>query len=260
MTVKEKTIADKILHKIRKAITDYGMITNEEPIMVGLSGGKDSLTLLEMLVKFHRSSKYKYSLGAGHIALGNNKEEDEKNCAILADYCKGLGVPFFARQTNISEIIFDIRKESNPCALCAKMRRGALNNLAKENGFTKVALGHHLDDVLETLLLKLFFEGNIDSFKPVSWLSNMEITVIRPLIYVKENEVKKYANLAALPIVTSTCPADGYTKRQDMKEILAAIEKLSPGCKDRALSALQHLQGNNWNLETTVNIIKEVKK
>ncbi len=249
MTAKEKPIADKILHKIRKAITDYGMITNEEPIMVGLSGGKDSLTLLEMLVKFHRSSKYKYNLGAGHIALGNNQEEDEKNCAILADYCKELGVPFFAKQTNISEIIFDIRKESNPCALCAKMRRGALNNLARENGFTKVALGHHLDDVLETLLLKLFFEGNIDSFKPVSWLSNMEITVIRPLIYVKENEVIRYANYATLPIITSTCPADGYTKRQDMKEILAAIEKLSPGCKDRALSALQNLAGNSWNIK-----------
>ena len=248
MTVKEKPIADKILHKMRKAITDYGMIANDEPIMLGLSGGKDSLTLLEMLVKFHRSSKYKYRLAAGHIALGNDKEADKKNCEILARYCDTLGVPFFAKETNIGEIIFDIRKETNPCALCAKMRRGALNNLAKEHGCTKVALGHHLDDVLETLLLKLFFEGNIDSFKPVSWLSNMELTVIRPLVYVKESEVAKYAKTAALPIVDSFCPANGYTKRQDMKEIIQSIEKRNPGSKDRALSALQRLTDNSWNL------------
>ncbi|MCI8336286.1 MAG: tRNA 2-thiocytidine(32) synthetase TtcA [Peptococcaceae bacterium] len=248
MPAKEKPIADKILHKMRKAITDYGMIDNEEPILVGLSGGKDSLTLLNMLVKFHRSSKYKYKLAAGHIALGNNKIEDANNSKILAAYCKELDVPFFYKETNIGEIIFDIRKESNPCALCAKMRRGALNNLAKENGFSKVALGHHLDDVLETLLLKMFFEGNIDSFKPVSWLSNMEITVIRPLIYVKEAEVSKYAKTVTLPVVHSFCPADGFTKRQDMKEIISHIEKLSPGCKDRALSALQHLADNSWNI------------
>ncbi len=258
MAAKEKPIADKILHKMRKAITDYGMIANEEPIMVGLSGGKDSLTLLSMLVMFHRSSKYKYGLAAGHIALGNNKEADRKNCERLARYCDNLGVPFFAKETNIGEIIFDIRKESNPCALCAKMRRGALNNLAKENGFSKVALGHHLDDVLETLLLKMFFEGNIDSFKPVSWLSNMEITVIRPLIYVKENEVVKFAKTVELPVVDSFCPADGYTKRQDMKEIIQNIETANPGSKDRALSALQHLAGNSWNL--TEMFKEEMKK
>lgn len=260
MPRKEKPIADKILHKTRKAITDYGMIKDETPIMVGLSGGKDSLTLLAMLAAFHRSSKYKYRLAAGHIALGNNQEEDEKNRLVLETYCRELGVPFFFKQTNIGEIIFDIRKETNPCALCAKMRRGALNTLAKENGYAKIALGHHLDDVLETLLLKLFFEGNIDSFKPVSWLSNMDVTVIRPLIYVKENEVIKYAQTMELPIVHSSCPADGYTKRQDMKEILQAIERLGAGSKDRALSALQHLTGNSWNISQPSNPEEAKKK
>lgn len=234
----------KITDLTRKAIIDYNMINNEEGIMVGLSGGKDSLTLLKILADFKRRSKYKYPLAAGHIDLGNADNLDD-----LQKFCDDLGVPLFIEKTNIMEVVFDIREEKSPCSLCAKMRRGALNSLAKSKGYNKVALGHHLDDVIETLFLNMCFEGRIDSFKPVTWLSNQEITVIRPFIYVEEEHIIKFANKENLPIIKSCCPANGNTKREEMKNIVKDINKISPGARQRIIRSLKNMEISQWTSE-----------
>ncbi len=235
--------ASHIMDLTRRAIIDYDMIANAEGIFVGLSGGKDSLAMLAILAAFRRRSKYKFPLAAGHVDLGFPGD-----LAALAAYCRGLEVDFFMQPTNIGQVVFEVRKEQNPCSLCAKMRRGALNNLAKEKGFPKVALAHHADDVVETLLLNLFFEGRVDSFKPVTWLSRQKLTVIRPFIYVPEADIAAYSAKENLPIVKSCCPANGCTKRQAMKDIVKEIVKTAPPAKERAITALQHLQNNPWNL------------
>ena len=236
--------AKKIMKYTRKAIIDYQMIDNADGIMVGLSGGKDSLTLLAMLKEFLISSKYKFPLAAGHIGLGFPTETEK-----LEQFCQQLDIPFYQEETNISEIVFDIRQESNPCSLCAKMRRGALNSLAKKHGYPKVALGHHLDDVLETLLLNMCFEGRVDSFKPVTFLSKQEITVIRPLIYVQERTIATYTRQEQLPVIQSCCPANGNTKREEMKQIIQELMVVSPHAKERMLRALQHVEGNEWQTQ-----------
>ena len=234
---------DKIMKNSRKAIIDYHMIADEGGIMVGLSGGKDSLTLLRVLKDFLKSSKYKFPLAAGHVSLGYDDDLPK-----MAAYCAELGVPFYYESTHIMEIVFDIRKETNPCSLCAKMRRGALNALAKKHGYAKVALAHHLDDVVETLLLNMCFEGRLDSFKPVTWLSNQELWVIRPLIYVAESDIKQHSIKSALPIINSCCPANGKTKREDMKHIIAEMAKLNPRVREQALRALQHNGKPEWEI------------
>lgn len=233
----------KMMKYFRKAAIDYNMIADEKAIMVGLSGGKDSLALLYLLSKFLPSSKYKYRLGAGHVGLGFETEEDIDK---LRKYCQSLDVEFFYEPTDISKVVFEIREETNPCSLCAKMRRGALNSLAKNNGFDKVALGHHLDDVIETLMLNMCFEGRVDSFKPVTYLSNQDVTVIRPMIYIQEQTIRTFTNQEDLPIIPSCCPANGKTKREDMKDIVTAISEFCPQSRYRMLRALQNVPGNEW--------------
>lgn len=238
--------ASEIMDLTRKAIIDYQMIANEDGILIGVSGGKDSLTLLAMLAAFRRRSKYKFPLAAGHVDLGFTG-----NTEALSAFCKRLDVELFIEKSNIYEVVFDIRQESNPCSLCAKMRRGALNNLAKRLGFPKVALAHHADDVVETLLLNMCFEGRLDSFKPVTWLSRQELTVIRPLIYVTEDKIRSYAQTEALPVIPSCCPANGKTKRQDMKEMVVQLAEVAPHVRQRAIRALQGLPGNPWQISRT---------
>lgn len=232
----------KIMRGFRHAVIDYGLLDNADGVMVGLSGGKDSLTLLLMLKLFLRGSKYKYPLAAGHIDLGFGGD-----VAALQRFCDELEVPLFVEHTQISQIVFDYREEQNPCSLCANMRRGALNNLAVKHGYPKVALGHHLDDVAETVLLNMCFNATVDCFKPKTWLSNRQIEVIRPLIYVDERTISSFARQQALPIIDSCCPANGRTKRQDMKETLTAVQDFAPQAKQRILAALQHLPGNDWH-------------
>lgn len=215
-------------------IKKHEMLASEDGVMVGLSGGKDSLTLLQVLSSFLRHSKYKYPLAAGHIDLGMGADIQP-----LKDFCQTLDIPLFVEKTDIGPIIFDVRKESNPCALCAKMRRGALNALAKKNGYTKIALGHHQDDYVETFLLSTFFEGRIGSFKPVTYLDRMEVTVIRPLMAVPERLIIQHAANADLPIVKNLCPANGYTKRNEMKRLLKDVESVSPMGKELAFRALE---------------------
>ena len=231
----------KIMKYFRKAVTDYGLLDNTEGVMVGLSGGKDSLTLLMMMKLFLTSSKYKYRLAAGHIDLGFGSDT-----APLEAFCHQLDVPLYIEHTNISQVVFDYRQEQSPCSLCANMRRGALNNLAADQGYPKVALGHHLDDVAETVLLNMCFNGRMACFKPKTWLSNREVTVIRPLVYVDERAISTYTRQQALPVIDSCCPANTHTKRQDMKEALHNIEAFAPAAKRRILSALQAQPDSGW--------------
>lgn len=234
---------DEIMKRTRKAITNHHMIEDDQAIMVGLSGGKDSATLLYALKEFLPASKYKYKLAAGHVSLGF----PEDDITPLKEYCESLDVPFYYEKTQIGPVVFDIRKETNPCSLCAKMRRGALNNLAKNNGFTKVALAHHQDDVLETLLLKTFFEGNLATFNPVTYLDRIGITVIRPLIYVPESVIAYFVRKQKIPVVESCCPANNHTKRTEMKAIINQITAIAPAAQDRAVSAIEHLFVSRWD-------------
>ena len=234
---------DETFKRFKKAVTAHNMICDERAIMVGYSGGKDSALLLYLLKKFLPISKNKYRLAAGHISLGF----EEDNIEPLLRFCDSLKIPFYYEKTKIGKIVFSERKEDNPCSLCAKMRRGALNSLAKQNGFDKLALAHHQDDVLETLLLKTFFEGNIGSFNPVTYLDRTDLTVIRPFIYLPESMISYAVKKENIPVVKSNCPADKVGKRQEMKAIIQQIAQMSPNAKDRATFALDRLFGANWD-------------
>jgi tRNA(Ile)-lysidine synthase TilS/MesJ len=157
----------------------------------------------------------------------------------VAEFCRQIGVEYISKKTNIAEILFDIRKEKNPCSLCSKMRRGALNDLAKENGCNKVALGHNNEDVIETFFLSLFYEGRLNSFSPVTYLSRRNLTVIRPLIYVAEGDIKGYARREQLPVVKNPCPMDGVSKRQAMKDFINDKNKEDRHFKARIMTAIQ---------------------
>ncbi len=233
----------KIMRAFRRAVIDYGLLDDDTPVLVGLSGGKDSLTLLKMLKLFLPASKYKYRLAAGHIDLGFGQD-----ITPLKDFCDALGVPLLVEHTQISQVVFEYRQEQNPCSLCANMRRGALNSLAAREGYQKVALGHHLDDAAETVLLNMCFNARVDCFRPKTWLSNSKITVIRPLIYVDERTIATYARQEGLPVIKSCCPADTHTKREDMKQALAAIGQFAPNAKQYIVGALQHLPEGDWRV------------
>lgn len=234
---------DEIYKRFKKAIVKHALICDDTPIMIGLSGGKDSLVLLFALKQFQRISKYKYKLAAGHVSLGFPGDDAGR----MRSFCSSLDIPFFCEPTQIGEVVFHQRKESNPCSLCAKMRRGALNSLAKREGYDKIALAHHQDDAVETLLLNTFFEGRLASFKPLTYLDRMDLTVIRPLIYVPEDQIAYFAHKASLPVTASNCPQNCLGKRQDMKRILAELERLAPNGKDRVTGALDRLYSSNWD-------------
>ena len=167
--------------------------------------------------------------------------------------CDEIDVPYTILKTDIYEVIFEHRKEKSPCSLCAKMRRGGLNDLAKTRGLDKVVLGHHFDDVIETFFLSLFYEGRINCFSPVTYLDRSDITVIRPFIYLPEKEIRRYAKQAELPIVTNSCPADGNTKRQEMKELIGKLEYSNHGLKERVFTALKNSNVKGWNIEGDKN-------
>ncbi len=160
--------------------------------------------------------------------------------APLVSLCEEIGVPYTIKKTQIGPIVFDVRKEKNPCALCARMKRGALHDLSIERGCRKIALGHHLDDAIETLFLSLFYEGRINTFLPVTYLDRKDIIMIRPLVYVKEKEIIFDKTCQALPIVKSTCPADGHTKREEIKTLISSIRTTIPDLDERVLTAIQN--------------------
>ena len=225
----------RILSYTRRAVDDYEMIHEGDRIAVGISAGKDSLTLLHALAGLRRFYPQKFEL----VAITVDMSFEGMDFTPIRELCERLDVPYIIAKTEISRIIFDVRKEKNPCSLCAKMRRGALHNAAKEAGCNVVALGHHFDDVVETFMLNLFYEGRLGCFQPVTYLSRKDITVIRPMIYMPEKDVRYFANRVELPVVKSTCPADGNTERESMKQLLHTLERENKGLRYRIFGALQ---------------------
>lgn len=228
----------QLLSYTRKAVDEYTMIEKGDHIAVGISGGKDSLTLLYAMHGLKRFYPKPFDLSAVTVDLGY----PECDFGPVAELCRELGVPYHIVKTDIAHILFDERKESSPCSLCAKMRKGALNKSVKEMGCNKVAYAHHKDDIIETMLLSMLFEGRFYSFSPRSYLDRMELTVIRPMMFVDEADVIGFKNKYALPVVSSRCPIDGYTKRQYAKELAARLNHEHPGAKQRMFTAI--LNGN----------------
>ncbi len=244
----------RILSYARRAVDDYNMIEDGDKIAVGLSGGKDSLALVCALAALKRFYPKDFTLevitmdpGFYKIDCGT-KEENDKALFALGDLCGQLGVPFHLFETDIAKIIFDVRKENNPCSLCARMRRGALHKYAKELGCNKIALGHHFDDAVETFMMNLFNEGRIGCFSPVTYLSRSDITLIRPLIYAPEKDIKYFVNHSDLPVLKSPCPADKNSDRERTKELLRNLERQSKGLKYRIFGAMQRAGIDGYKL------------
>ena len=237
----------KILSLTRKAINDYQMIKDGDKIAVGISGGKDSIALLSILKAYQRFSPEKFDLIGININVGF-EDINQAEVDACKKYCDDLGVELIIEKTNIKEIVFDERKETNPCSLCSKMRRGALNTVAIKNGCNKIALGHHADDVLDTFLLSLIYEGRLSTFAPISYMSRSDITLIRPFIYVEEKNIKGLVNRYNYPIIHNPCPEDKHTQREATKELVQIIEDKFGYCKQRMLTALFHPERNNlWD-------------
>ena len=223
----------RIVSRIRKAVEDYDMIQDGDKIGVGVSGGKDSLVLLGALANLSRYYPKKFEVIGLTLDMGYKADYSK-----IKEYCDSLGVEYIVKPTNIAEVIFDYRKEENPCSLCAKMRRGALNDLAIEMGCQRVALGHHNDDVLETFLLSLLYEGRINCFSPVTYLDRTDLVMIRPMIMIEESDIISYSK--DLPIVKSCCPANTNTKREYIKDVYKHIGNQIPNVREMVFTALIH--------------------
>lgn len=234
---------DKITSLLRHGVDEFNMISEGDKIAVGISGGKDSIALLLALYNLSKYYPKKFSLVAICVDMGFENTDYGKISAL----CREKGIELIIHKTEISKIVFDIRKEPNPCSLCAKLRRGALNNVAVEQGCNKVALGHHQDDVIETFMLSLFYEGRVHCFSPVTYLTNKKITVIRPMIFVPEHSIAGAAGRLDLPVVESLCPANGNTKRQEIKDLISSFEKEKRGFKDKIFTAVLKSNINGWN-------------
>lgn len=222
----------------RRAIDDYQMIDSEDKIAVGISGGKDSLTLLYALHGLKRFYPQKFEL----IAITVNLGYQEFDVTPLQKLCEELEIPYEEVRTDIGDIVFQKNPKENPCSLCAKLRKGALNDAAKRLGCNKVAYAHHKDDIIETMILSLIFEGRFHSFSPKTYLDRTELTVIRPMMYLSEADVIGFKNKMNLPIVKNPCPVDGHTKRQYAKDLLRQLNLGHPGTKDRMFTAI--INGN----------------
>lgn len=228
----------QLLSHTRKAVDEYQMIQEGDHIAVGISGGKDSLTLLYALHGLKRFYPNHFELSAITVDLGYERCDFTP----IKELCREMEIPYRIVKTDIAQILFEERKEKNPCSLCAKMRKGALNQAVKEIGCNKIAYAHHKDDIIETMILSLFFEGRFYSFSPKTYLDRMDLTVIRPIMFVDEADVIGFKNKYNLPVVKSACPVDGYTKRQYAKDLLADLNRQYPGIKQRMFTAI--LNGN----------------
>jgi len=239
--------------KVKKAITNYQMIEDGDRVAVGLSGGKDSMALLKVLHLIRREIPVHYDLQAIFVNPGWPMEVD-----IMADFCEQMDIPFTNKLTDIGEIVFDERQEKNPCGLCANLRRGAINNTARELGLNKLALGHHLDDVINTFMLSLLYTGQFKTFAPVTYMDRAGITLIRPLLYITEQSVETFVERYDVPVVESLCPVNGKTKREEMKNLVAALSETYPELKTRFLTALQTLDPQNlWPPMVTRHFLKK---
>ena len=224
----------RMLSFVRRAVDDYVMIEDGDRIAVGVSGGKDSLALLATLAALKRFYPKRFEIVGITVDMGF----EGADYSPVEDFCRSLGVEYKVVKTEIAKIIFDVREESNPCSLCAKMRRGSLHAAAQEMGCNKVALGHHYDDAVETFMMNLFFEGRIGCFSPTTYLSNRKIHLIRPMIYATEKDVQYFARRQELPVVKSLCPEDHATEREKMKNLLGELERENKGIKHRIFHAM----------------------
>lgn len=231
----KKETMQHMLSLTRKAVQDYDLIKDGDVVCVGISGGKDSLALLTALAGLRRFYPKKFQLRALTVSMGY----DEMNFEGIAEYCKKLDVNYDVIETRIKEIVFDIRQEKNPCALCANLRRGALNDNAAKMGAKTVALGHHRDDVIETAFLSLSYEGRFYCFSPKTYLERSGVTVIRPFLYINEHEIKKFAELYEFPVVTNPCPMDKTSKRSEVKATLDALNRENHIFKDNIFGAVK---------------------
>ena len=236
----------KLMGQLRRCIDDYHMIAEGDRIAVGVSGGKDSLTLLYLLAQVRKFYPKRFELEALSIDMGLGGMDFSPVAAL----CEQLEVPYFCKKTQIGPIIFDYRQEKNPCSMCAKMRRGALNDLIVERGLNKAALGHHFDDAVETFLMSLLYEGRIGCFEPVTCLSRSGVTQLRPMLYIGEKAIVHFAQEMRLPVVHNVCPADKHTKRQEVKELLAQLQTQYPDVKTKIFGAMQRYPLPQWGRDT----------
>lgn len=225
----------RILSYMRKAIEEYNMIEKNDKIAICLSGGKDSITLLHAFKALQRFYPKKFEL----IAISINPGFEFFDTTLLQNLCDNLEIPLFIEKTHAKEIVFDIRKEKNPCSLCANLRRGAINSVAVREGCNKIALGHNQDDVLETFLLNLFYTGSIGTFSPVSHMDRTGITLIRPLVYTPEKETKRFVKKNNLTVMPKVCPMDGTSKREDMRLMIFSLQKNIPMIRANLFGAIQ---------------------
>ena len=234
----------EILGFTRRAVQEYDMIQQGDRIAVGVSGGKDSVVLLAALAQLRRFLGIDYEVVALTADLRVNNTEGD--FSPIQKLCDELGVEYVVRRTDLWDIIFNVRKETNPCSLCSRMKRGLLHDMVKSTGCNKLALGHHADDAIETFMMNLFNEGRIGCFSPVTYLSRKDITLIRPLVLAGERDISRAARRANLPIIASGCPADGKTNRQWTKEWLEEMEKTHPGIKKRIFGAMKRAHVSEW--------------
>ena len=232
----------QLLSFTRKAVDEYQLIEDGDKIAIGISGGKDSLTMLYALHGLKRFYPQRFTIEAITVDLGF-PDFDLSQIKVL---CESLDVPYTVVKTDIAQIIFDERKESNPCSLCAKMRKGALNEAIKAAGCNKVAYAHHKDDVIETMLMSLLFEGRFHTFSPKTYLDRMDLTVIRPLLYVDEKDIIGFRNAFELPVQKSPCPIDGYTKREYAKQLVSNLNKEHSGARERMFAAILSSDIKGW--------------
>ena len=234
-----------ILGLVRRCVEDYHMIDPGETVAVGVSGGKDSLLTLAALAQLRRFYPVPFNVHAITLETGTPGMSFDA----VADLCRDLKVPYTRISVPVYQIVFEERKEKNPCSLCAKLRRGSLNTALKDLGISKIALGHHFDDAVETMLMNLLFEGRIGCFQPVTYLDRRGITQIRPLLYCHEDEVRRAAAKLKLPVVQNPCPANGSTRRQEVKELLLQLEERYPNLRQKIFGAMQRYPLYGWNLE-----------
>lgn len=241
-----------IFARVRQAVKDFGLISPGDNIAVGLSGGKDSIVLLYALSRLKRFHGFDFKLQAVHLDLGwSGIGIAPEAVEPLRNACGELEVPFIHEPTQIAEIVFVARKEAHPCALCANLRRGALNHVAKSLGCNKVALGHHADDIIETFFLNLFYNGQMNTFSPRTLLSRSGLTLIRPLVYLPESAISQMIVEEGLPVVNNPCPASGRTKRQEIKEVVHWLSSRYPELRTRMLTAFKNVSPDfyGWNPE-----------
>lgn len=235
---------NRLMGLMRAAIQKYNMIEQGDRIAVGVSGGKDSVALLYALAQMRRYYPKKYDLAA--VSLDLCFDGVPTDFSLIKELCEKIDVPYTIKPTQIGQIIFDYRKEPNPCSLCARMRRGALHDLTKELGCNKIALGHNLDDAVQTFYMNLLLDGSISCFQPVTYLSRKDITMIRPLIFAYEKDIKRAVKNAGLPVIKSPCPADKNTERERIKQLLYSLEKDYDRLRIKTIGAMQRAHISGW--------------